>query len=118
MAKRDFSSINTGHVYDTIAAATQDVQEEQPKQKTRKARKTYTEEEAQHMMETLQTTGRKGVKLKRINLAFSPANYDYVVTLSRVRGETMTEFINHVLEEHREAHEDIYRKAIEFKNSL
>lgn len=121
MAKKDFSNVNTGNVYATIAQATQEdhetaaAQENKPK---RKARKTYTEEEALQMLETLQTSGHKGVKLPRINMALTKSNHDYISTLARVRGENMTQFINHIIDEHREAHADIYQRAIEFKNSL
>ena len=136
MAKRDFSQINTNRVYETIAAATaetgqviseaadeivssvHDTQEVQEEKKKRKERKTYTEQEAAEILQTMQTAGRKGVKLARINLAFRPDVYNYVLTMSRVRGETMTQFIDKVLREHMEQHTDIYSKAIEFRNSL
>ena len=124
MAKKDFTQINKGRMYNTIAEATQEEQEiieaaemkeNKPK---RKARKTYTEEETHAAVEALQTAGRKGMKLPRINLAFTKSNYDYICCMARVRGENLTEFVNHILNEHREAHEDVYQRAIEFKNSL
>ena len=50
MAKKDFSTINTGRVYEAIADATaepvQEVQEKQETKKKYKPRKTYTEQEA------------------------------------------------------------------------
>ena len=125
MAKKDFTQVNKGRVYNTIAAATEDtaaapediqeIIEEQPK---RKARKTYTEQEAAEILQTLHTAGRKGLKLPRINLAFAPEIHAYIVTMSRARGETLTDFVNKVLREHMEQHRDIYEKAIEFRNSL
>ena len=132
-SKKDFSNVNTNRVYSAIAEATaepEQVQEaaaalpepaEQEEQKTRrkqKERRTYTEQEAAEIMQTMQTAGRKGIKLSRINLAFRPDVYDYVLTMSRVRGETMTQFIDKVLREHMEQHTGIYKKAIEFRNSL
>lgn len=111
MAKKDFTQ-----VYDVIANAT--AQEEQEVSNERKPRRGYTAQEAQEILSTMQTSGRKGIKLPRINLAFSPENYEYVVTMSRVRGENLTQFINKVIAEHREAHGEIYEKAIEFRNSL
>ena len=126
MAKKDFSQVNTGRVYDTIAAATADpetaagteAQEIIEDQQKRKPRRTYTEQEAAEIMQTLHTTGRKGLKLPRINLAFTPELHEYVTTMSRARGETLTDFVNKVIREHMEAHRDIYEKAIEFRNSL
>lgn len=84
----------------------------------RKARKTYSPEEALEMMQEMQTTGRKGVKLPRINLAFSPDNYLFIKTMSQVRGESLTAFVNHVLDLYREEHADIYEKAKEFRASI
>lgn len=121
MAKKDFTQVNTDSVYDTIAQATQ-LEGWKPMgdriSGKRKERRTYSKEEEQQILETMQTSGRKGIKLPRINLAFSPANYDYVVTMSRVRGENLTQFVNHILQEHREEHDDVYQKALEFRNSL
>lgn len=106
MAKKDFSQVN-----DVIAQATTE-------QGKRKPRKEYTEQEAAEIAETMHTTGRKGVKLPRINLAFSPSNYKYIEIMSRVRGENLTQFVNKIIQEHREQHGDIYEKAQEFIDSL
>lgn len=115
MAKKDFTQVNTGRVYNAIAEATQE-----PQQIGRgmSHRKEYTPEEALAFMQEMKTTGRKGVKLPRINLAFAPDVYEYIQTMSRVRGETLTAFVNLAIREHMQEHADIYEKAIEFKNSL
>lgn len=126
MAKtKDFSQLNTGRVYNAIAEATaepeqeaQDTQEIDEVKTERKPRRTYTEQEAFEIMQTMKTSGRKGLKLPRINLAFVPTVYNYVQIMSRVRGETMTEFVNLALQQHMEEHRDLYEKAIEFRNSL
>lgn len=124
MAKKDFSKVNTGRVYSTIAEATaepeqaqeaQEIIEEQPK---RKERRTYTEQEKAEILQSLHTAGRKGVRLPRINLAFSPEVHEYITTMSRARGETLTEFCNLVLREHMEKHRDLYERALEFRKSL
>lgn len=140
--KKDFSSVNTNPVYSAIAEATeqlpgqmtidtagniteepaqaaQEIQEaaEEPK-KQYKQRKTYTEAEAQEALESLQTSGKKGVKLPRINLAFTPANYEFIKVMAQVRGQNLTEFVNDILREARENHADIYEQAINFRNSL
>lgn len=106
---KDFGNIDSSNLFDTLAEATAE---------GRKPRRTYNEAQAQEYMEAGSTTGRKGLKLPRINLAFTPSNYEYIKTMARVRGESLTEFVNAVIEESKEKHEDIYNRAIEFRNSL
>ncbi len=106
MAQKDFSQ-----VHNAIAEAT-------AAQGQRKPRKEYTAEEAAEIAETMQTTGKKGVHMPRINLAFSPRNYKYIKIMSRVRGENLTQFINKIIAEHAEEHADLYEKAQEFIDSL
>ena len=110
-AKKDFSQISTDAVYSSIQSATAE-------HGKRKPRKEYTEQEAQEIAETMRTSGRKGVKLPRINTAFQPSNYEYVQTMARVSGITLTEFINKAIKEHREAHADLYEQAIAFRDAL
>lgn len=47
------------------------------------------------------TQGRKGERLKRINLAFDDENHEYVRLESRRRGISITEFVNLIIEEYR-----------------
>ena len=49
------------------------------------------------------TQGRKGEKLKRINLAFDDENYEYVRLESRRRGKSITQFVNEIIEEYRQS---------------
>ena len=123
MAKKDFSQIDAARVQATIADATADTQEAQevqetPTNKKRKPRKTYTDEEAAELLANMQTAGRKGVKLKRINFAFRPEIYDYVTIMSRVKGQSLAMFVNDCLQQHMEAHEDIYKQVQEFMKIL
>ena len=130
MAKKlNMDQINTGRAYsDTIIAATAEPEEteaaqveeetqEAPKKK-RKPRKEYTEEERRAFQEQMKTAGRKGAKMQRINLSCVPEIYEYIQIMARVRGESMTEFINLAMKQHMEEHRDIYEKALEFRNSL
>ena len=112
--KKDFSEVKTNAVYQDIAEQTAKTEDEPQ----RKDRKTYTEAEAETFKETLKTAGHKGVSLPRINLAFTPANYDYVKTMAKISGLTMTEFINKIMDEHREAHGELYKQAVEIRNKL
>jgi len=116
MAKKDFSNINTGNIYsDTIAQATQ---ETPAAQETRKERKTYNAQEAAEFLRDMKTAGHKGVKLPRINLAFSPDIYEYVKTMSKAAGMTYTEFINKILQDHKANHADVYQQALDIRKSL
>lgn len=132
MAKKDFSKVNTNPLYSALEDATAEVipgqmevtnidmetQEAQEVKRVYKKRVTYTEQEAREAQEKLQTAGRKGVKLPRINLAFTPSNYDYVRTMAQVRGETLTDFINHIIEQSRTDNAEVYQRAMEFRKSL
>lgn len=119
--KKDFSQINTGRVYATMAEATAEPEtaaEPTSGRRPYKDRKTYTEEEAMAAMIQLKSSGMKGVKLPRINLAFAPDVYAYIKVMSQVRGETLTEFVDHILRQNMESNQEIYNKALEFRKSL
>ena len=122
MGNKDFSGINTQDIYSkAIEEATQETPEAQEAQeppKKRKERVTYNEQEAADFLQDMKTTGRKGLHLPRINIAFSPDMYDYVRTMSKAAGMTYTEFINKIIAEHKKTHEDIYQRAIDIRNSL
>lgn len=64
------------------------------------------------------TQGRAGCKAQRINMSFFPEVHDFIRTMSKVRGESMTEFVNIILLKAMEEHKDLYEQAIKFKNSL
>ena len=113
MAK-DFTGIKAGQaVTNTIAEATAE-----PAQEKRKTRKTYTEQEALEFMQQMKTNGRKGVKLPRINLAFAPDIYEYCRTMARAAGMNYTDFVNMVLRQHMDEHQEAYQKAIQFREDL
>lgn len=69
------------------------------------------EDEKQIRAEELRTQGAKGCKAYRINMAFTPANYDFICVMSRIRGKTMTKYLNQVLDDYREYHSEIYEEA-------
>jgi hypothetical protein len=111
--KQDYSKINTGNIYsDAIAEATAEPQQKQ------KTRKTYEAQEAAEFMQDLNTSGRKGLKLPRINLALAPDMHDYLKTMSRASGLTYTEFIDKLLRNHKEKHGDEYAQAVKIRDSI
>lgn len=107
MAGKDFSKMNTAPVYGEISKATNGSQ-----------RKTYTEEEAATFMDELKTSGRKGVKLPRINMAFKPVLYDYIKTMSKMTGLTMTEFINQEMQKSYDENKDVYDQALALRKKM
>lgn len=121
-AKKDFTAnTSKNKVLSNIAEATQEipnVQEAQEDSHIKKERKTYTEQETQEFQSNLQTSGRKGVKLPRINMAFIPEVYDYIKSMSRATGMTYTEFVNHEMKKSLETHRDDYQKIINQRMSL
>ena len=117
-SRKDFTAANTGRVYSAIQEATAVPDAQQEEKQDRKPRKTYTTEEAQQFMESGSTQGRSGLKAKRINMAFSPSVHEYITVMSRVRGETISQFTEHVFRQHMEENADLYEQAKQFKNSF
>lgn len=112
-SKKDFTQANTGRVYSTIEAATAD-----PAQDVQGPRTPYTAEKAQAMREAGTTQGRKGCKAVRINMAFTPEVHEYIKTMARVRGESVTDFTNHVFKQSMEENAALYEQAKAFQKSF
>ena len=106
MAK-DFSKVNTGRSR-VQAEIEQAAEVRQPGQQG-----TAGPEEQRQRAEEMKTSGRKGCHLPRINLAFTPTNHEFVRIVSRIRGESLTAFVNWVLEQYRLEHPDLYKGALE-----
>lgn len=75
------------------------------------------QEQAERAAE-LRTQGRKGCKAIRINMAFTPDNHEYIKTMARITGMTMTGFINFVVEQYRTEHPEQYQQARDLIDSL
>lgn len=75
----------------------QDIQEEKSVEEVKKV------QQVQDVHEKMPATqGKKGAKAKRLNLAYSDANYEYISKESRRRGLTMTQFLNDIIATYRE----------------
>ena len=106
MAKKDFTQMNTGRVSGVAGNIRQAT--------SRKGVQTPANaEEAAARAEQGKTQGRKGCMAARINLAFTPANYEFVKIMASMTGKTMTEFVNLALETYRKDHSEIYERARE-----
>lgn len=121
-SKKDFSRANIAPVYSTIADATAEAQEAPQTQGTQKKQRkpveAYSPEKAAEMVAAGTTRGRKGCKLHRINMAFSDEVHEYIKTMARVRGESITEFTNYIFAKSMQDNAEIYEKAKAFKDSL
>lgn len=106
--KKDFAGMNTGRVYSAIAQATSN------KGQQGKA----SPQEAAERAANLKTQGRKGCKAIRINMAFTPKNYEFIKILSRASGRTMTEFANLVIAAYRREHPEILGEAQSFLDKI
>ena len=59
-------------------------------------------QEAYSTQNTPNTQGRKGEKLPRINMAFSPQNLEYLRVMVGIRGISITKYANTLIERDRE----------------
>ncbi len=105
MAK-DFSKINAGRSR-VQAEIEQAAEERQFGQQG-----TAGPDEQYQRAEEMRTSGRKGCKSPRINMAFTPSNYEFVRIVSRIRGETLTKYMNWIIEQYRKEHPDVYEDAL------
>ena len=104
MAK-DFSTLKTeSRVQKEISEATRKTGQQD----------TAPAEEAERRKAERKTRGRKGAKQPRLSVAFSTDNYDYIQICSRVTGVNMIDFVNMVIQKHREAHPEEYAAAKDF----
>lgn len=77
-----------------------------------------TEEEAEARKALMQTRGRKGVHLPRINMAFTPENHDYIKTMALITGQTMTEFLNDIITEYRVQYDENYGEIAKMREKV
>lgn len=87
---------------------------EQPKPGKGRRPKTYTIEELQAVRESSETGGKKEKHTFRFNMAFKPDVYEYITIMSRVRGESVTEFTEEVFRRSMAENKEIYEMAKKF----
>lgn len=102
--KKNFADIQTGRLYGNI---------EQANSKKGQQGKA-SPEEAHDRAEALRTQGRKGCKLTRINMGFSPSNHQFIKVMAKATGQTMTEFTNFVIDAYQREHPEIMEQAAAF----
>lgn len=86
-------------VYGTVIGSAQEVQQEQEVQRSEAA------------PEAVQTQGRKGAKLPRINMAFTPQNLEYLRVMAGLRGQSVTRYVNALVEQDMDLNREAYNAA-------
>ncbi len=115
--KKNFDEINTSNVFaeQIQEAIAEPAPEPIPRQHRDQA---PTQEIIDQAREQGRTQGRKGCKMHRFNMSFSPKAYQFISCMARVRGETMTSFVNHLVEKCADDNAEIYQQALKFRDSL
>lgn len=129
-AKKDFSGIKTGSRRAAAPAKQEKTATPEPQTgsrvfaaieqatTTKGQQGTVSPAEAAERAENLQTQGRKGCKAIRINMAFSPSNHEFIKTMAKASGHTMTEFTNLVISAYRREHPEIMGQAQAFLDTI
>ena len=111
MAKKDFSAINADYS-SALLGSIEQATTQHGQQST-----ASPEEQAQRAA-NLKTQGRKGCKAVRINTAYTPDNYEYIQTMARLRGQSLTAFVNGLIDKHREQNADLYEQIKAIKDKM
>jgi len=96
-----------GAVDDFITSSKQEIQEVQQVHEVQQVQEKILQQafdlpkEKEESKEYGTTQGRKGHKLKRINMAFSDDNHEYIKKESRHMGISATEFVNDIIGNYR-----------------
>ena len=120
--KKNFDNVNLSDLVDVVSSVEDvvsggdEMEEEERRGKT--GQTTASEEEQEERKRNMQTQGRKGCHMTRINMAFTDENHDYIKVMARVSGKSMTEFVNWVLEQYRSEHGELYDEAKSIINRM
>lgn len=118
--KQDFTQINTGRTGEAAGTAGKVYGAVEQATSAKGQQGTASKQEAAERAAQLKTQGRKGCKATRINMAFTPDNYDFIRVMARATGRTMTEFTNEVITAYRNEHPEFMEQAnsfLQFVNS-
>jgi hypothetical protein len=73
----------------------------------------HTMQEQIEAAEARRTQGRKGLKMPKMNMSFTPSNMEYLRVMAGVNGMTVTRFMNYIIEQHAATNAERYKKAKE-----
>ena len=89
-------------VYNTLIGSTPSAQE---------AYETSDTHSTSKEQDVPKTQGRKGEKLPRINMAFSPQNLEYLRIMAGIRGISITKYVNALIERDRAQNGETFAAA-------
>lgn len=98
---------------------THDAQEAQQPRRAQEASEAELKAVIEQMQQSIEaqearrTQGRKGLKMPRMNMSFTPSNMDYLRVMAGISGMTVTRFMNSIIEQHAEANAERYQRARE-----
>lgn len=87
------------------------IQKDMQQRQGSKAHPVVSDAEAKQRKAEGKTRGAKGAKMDRINMAFYSDNFEYIRIMSKIRGQTMTQFCNDVIEQHRNENAELFAEA-------
>ena len=64
------------------------------------------------------TQGRKGCEMTRINMRFTSENYEYIRTMAALNGQSMREFVNECVKDHRSRNAAKYARITAIKGDF
>lgn len=64
------------------------------------------------------TQGKKGCRMPRINMCFSADNHEYIKKMSAMRGQSMGQFVNDCIADHRKNNAAVYDKLSALEGEL
>lgn len=100
MSPKDFKRLGSA----AMAFISQDAQKEQEEQNVQD--ELEEQEDREELPISKLSQGKKGKKLPRRNIAFSPQNYEYLTIVRGLEGVTCSEYINRLLIADRNARKD------------
>lgn len=103
MAQKKFDSTSTESQYQAMIGTLNTPKEEPQKEEGYSA---------------ASTQGKKGMKKDRMNMGFSPENYEYLRIMAGIHKMTITKYTNRIIEEDRKRNADLYIKARDLMNSI
>ena len=109
MAKSFKEKASRPSVYAAISGTGTEVSEVKEVIEVQEVQGDFTERQ-----ESLRTQGKKGAKAQRFNMAFTPSNLDFIRIMSKINGQTMTQFVNEIIDREREAQSETYQQVKSF----
>lgn len=126
MAKKSFKNESISPVYSKIMgsnveidAAPEHMGDYDPEQHPELyVQDTPDAQEVLEAQEELKTQGKKGARAQRINMAFTPSNLQFIRTMSKAKGQSMTQFVNDLITRERTQNGDAYKQITDILSNL